>query len=468
MDDAELIAEYDRLLAVEPDLGPDLLARLRQEMRALDLVYADRELGVALRPHFLTRRRYEELATAARTVLGALEKVTAAAVAEPRIATELGLDELERRLVAVDPGYEPAVLHARLDAFVGEGRVRLRRVQRGEPVRPERPARPQPRAVPAARAARARVPPSAAAVRSARPAHGRGRARLARLGRQGPAEDRDRRLGRRADRAGVRAAAQPVRGTRMPAIVCAPEELEYEHGKLRRGEFVIDVSCFKRVIIRELLERLGEGQPLVRAYVARDVCVVNSLRCTVAHRKAAFALLTDERSAAWFTPLEAETIARCVPWTRRLREGNTSHRGRTIDLLPYVRAHRADFVLKPSDSYGGRGVVLGSALDASGWDSALERCSRGDHVVQQALRPQVLEFPIFDANGWAMRPMHVDTDPFVIDGHVEGAMVRLSDSPIVNVTAGGGETGFLVLEREPAEGPRDRAPRGAGAGSARA
>jgi hypothetical protein len=67
-----------------------------------------------------------------------------------------------------------------------------------------------------------------------------------------------------------------------------------------------------------------------------------------------------------------------------------------------------------------------------------------------------------------MRPMHVDTDPFVIDGHVEGAMVRLSDSPIVNVTAGGGETGFLVLEREPAEGPRDRAPRGAGAGSARA
>ena len=31
---------------------------------------------------------------------------------------------------------------------------------------------------------------------------------------------------------------------------------------------------------------------------------------------------------------------------------------------------------------------------------------------------------------------------------VEGVLVRLSDSPIVNVTSGGGETGFYVIEGE--------------------
>jgi hypothetical protein len=33
-------------------------------------------------------------------------------------------------------------------------------------------------------------------------------------------------------------------------------------------------------------------------------------------------------------------------------------------------------------------------------------------------------------------------------GRMEGAMVRLSNSPVVNVTSGGGETGLFVLEGE--------------------
>jgi hypothetical protein len=36
--------------------------------------------------------------------------------------------------------------------------------------------------------------------------------------------------------------------------------------------------------------------------------------------------------------------------------------------------------------------------------------------------------------------------PFLFRGNVCGAMVRLSISPIVNVTSGGGETGFFVIK----------------------
>ena len=43
-------------------------------------------------------------------------------------------------------------------------------------------------------------------------------------------------------------------------------------------------------------------------------------------------------------------------------------------------------------------------------------------------------------------PMFVDTNPFLFRGKVCGAMVRLSNSPIVNVTSGGGETGFFVIK----------------------
>ena len=42
--------------------------------------------------------------------------------------------------------------------------------------------------------------------------------------------------------------------------------------------------------------------------------------------------------------------------------------------------------------------------------------------------------------------MYVDTNPFLFRGRVHGAMVRLSGSPVVNVSSGGGETGFFVIE----------------------
>jgi hypothetical protein len=59
---------------------------------------------------------------------------------------------------------------------------------------------------------------------------------------------------------------------------------------------------------------------------------------------------------------------------------------------------------------------------------------------------QTEEFPIFDEHDWRLQQMFVDTNPFIFRGQAHGAMVRLSDSPLVNVTSGGGETGFFVIE----------------------
>jgi hypothetical protein len=69
----------------------------------------------------------------------------------------------------------------------------------------------------------------------------------------------------------------------------------------------------------------------------------------------------------------------------------------------------------------------------------------GDYVVQEAIDLHTEVFPIFNDNEWMLQPMFVDTNPFLFQGKVCGAMVRLSSSPLVNVTSGGGETGFFVI-----------------------
>jgi hypothetical protein len=55
-------------------------------------------------------------------------------------------------------------------------------------------------------------------------------------------------------------------------------------------------------------------------------------------------------------------------------------------------------------------------------------------------------FPIFNQTDWKLQSMFVDTNPFLFSGKVCGAMVRLANSPIVNVTSGGGQAGFFVMQ----------------------
>ena len=133
-------------------------------------------------------------------------------------------------------------------------------------------------------------------------------------------------------------------------------------------------------------------------------------------------------------------------WTRRVSDRKTTSRGQEINLLEFIRTNRSCLVLKPNDDYGGHGVHFGAQLNEHAWDQVIETALSGDYIVQDALdlRPEV--FPIFSKTDWKLQPMFVDTNPFLFRGKVCGAMVRLSATPIVNVTSGGGETGFFVLQ----------------------
>jgi len=446
----KLIAEYHEMLAADEGLTAEFFACLKGAMRARRLLYGEREISVALRPHLLTRAQYERLARASQVLAGAFEKVVAALVAEPSLTDAVGLTDAERRLALVRPGFSTSAVTTRLDAFV-----------RGEEVKfveynAENPSSLTDQAGLNRVLFEVRAMQKFAAryhLREFDPAESLLRAMLETYREWGGRETPNVAI--------VDWACLPTeheflllrdfftrRG--VPTIICAPDELEYSNGKLRRGDFRVDL-VYKRVIIHELLASCGETHTLVRAYTNGDVCVVNPFRCKVLHKKAAFELLTDEAREGWFNVEERKVIRDCVPWTRRVRERRTTYRGQSVDLIEFVRRSRARLVLKPNDDYGGHGVTLGDRAGAGEWDEALAKALAGDYVVQELVDLRTEEFPVFDDECWALQPMYVDTNPFLFRGRVEGAMVRLSDSPVVNVTSGGGETGFFVIEGEAAE-----------------
>src|SRR5712664_4666699 len=124
-----------------------------------------------------------------------------------------------------------------------------------------------------------------------------------------------------------------------PSIIAAPEDLEFSKGRLRAGEFEIDI-VYKRLLVNEYLPIMREHPALLDAYRARAICMVNSFRSKIIHKKALFAVLTDTRYSSLFSEDEKSMISRHVPWTRKVRRGKSDYHGEEIDLLEFIAARR--------------------------------------------------------------------------------------------------------------------------------
>jgi hypothetical protein len=226
----------------------------------------------------------------------------------------------------------------------------------------------------------------------------------------------------------------------IEATICTPDELDFHNGQMFAAGRPVDF-IYKRVLTTELLQRYGLDHPLVEALIAGAVCMVNPFNCKLLHKKASFALVSDERNAHLFNALEQEAIRQHIPWTRIVEDRHTlDATGATIDLLSYASDHKNELVLKPNDEYGGKGVLIGWECDGATWESALRGALDEPSIIQSRAVIAYEDFPSINEQGTLeISQRLVDCDPFLFHGESVGAcLTRLSTVTLLNVTAGGG------------------------------
>src|SRR5207248_1089904 len=169
----------------------------------------------------------------------------------------------------------------------------------------------------------------------------------------------------------------------IKTVICDPRSLEYRHGRLYAGGVAVNL-VYRRVLTSELLAKHDETRALTDAYLAGAVCVINSFRAKLLHKKMSLALLSDPRYGRLYTPAQKTAIRRHVPWTRRV----------TMELAEEIARHRKTMVLKPNDEYGGKGVILGWTVEQSEWEAAIDVATTQSYVVQKAVEIPRVSFPI--------------------------------------------------------------------------
>jgi hypothetical protein len=237
----------------------------------------------------------------------------------------------------------------------------------------------------------------------------------------------------------------------VPTLIAGPKQLHFDGKSLAAEGKKIDL-VYRRVLINDIVARPQECSALVKAYTANAVCVANTFRCKIPHVKTFFAVLTDEQNGALFSHNERELIKRHIPWTRVVADVQTAHFGEHIELLDFVRRHRDNLVLKPSDEYGGSGVTLGWETNEAAWDAAIElalTAKNGVWIVQERIPIRREVFPYIPQLGKVdFRDMLVDFAPYLFRGKLCGFLTRLSATGLANVTSGGGQVpAFRVAPR---------------------
>jgi len=220
-------------------------------------------------------------------------------------------------------------------------------------------------------------------------------------------------------------------------VIADPRDLELRGDVLYADGKIVDM-VYRRVIIKEVLEKKGDVGDLLEAIKRKTVCVVNPFRAKIVSNKSTLAVLTDPKFDHLFTDEENRVIAEHVPWTRNLKPGKVVYEGTEWDICDLVEKKRENFVIKPCDGYGGKGVKLGWQFTDAEWRTELEAASESNYVIQDMVHIPVEEFPVLKNGKYELQERYVNLNPFAIGGKYGGCISRISMSPIINVSAGGG------------------------------
>jgi len=444
---ADAIKKNHAWLTEHSDQTKKILDDIYRRQTELDIRYSNRTIPTFLRPCFISNAQRQEICNSSQILLGCAERFIEHYVKDETARTAIGLTEQEEKFALMDSGLQRNVVVARPDSFMFGDSLKYLEFNSDSPagvawtdlheqVFLELPhmrelSREQPLGTSSCQ--QLMMEAFLAAYKesglSAQPA-------LAIIDWREGATGRE-----------FYVIRDYYKRHGIEAVVADPREMELRGTTLYAAGTPVSM-VYRRVIIQELLEKKDEKgiSDFLKAYQQKLVCVVNPFSAKISGSKAFMAVLSDPQYEKYFNNQQNEIKRTYVPWTRVLKESQAEYRDRQTELFEIVRTERERMVIKPTNGYGGKGVVIGRETNQSEWDSMIEQAANkpGAMTAQEYVQIPEEEFPFLEPE-FHFEKLKVNLNPYLFGGKYAGSFVRLSKSSIINVTQGGEMVPIFVL-----------------------
>jgi len=415
----DVVTRYHRLME-QNGFGEAAWAEaLQQKMREERLTDSGRLISPVLRPVFVTPKQLDALSRTAAQISLIFDKLESLMVARPALLNRLQMLPAEKSLLGIDPGYPHFSLNGSMDITFSGAACFLSGID-------------------------ASRPPGLAYAGA-----------LADLFLDLPIVKEFKRNGHKVSKLpGVRRVSQSVtaawhqfggKGKPMVAVVdwaptnesasegelltdlltlqgldarfVPPEKLRFENGQLRSGERRIEVVV-RRILARDLVTRWDLTHPLLEAYRARAVCMINSFRAEIGQRRAFLEMLTDETFTAHLAAAERKLLKHLVRWTRLVSARKVRYEDQEVDLLEWTVKNRERLMLLPDRPAPDLRTYAGSEMTGAAWEWAVKQALRTPYVVQECTPSGGETFPFFQYGEFKLRQVDVTVQAQLLGGEL--------------------------------------------------
>ena len=203
---------------------------------------------------------------------------------------------------------------------------------------------------------------------------------------------------------------------------------------------------YRRVITRELLQQYEQVTEFIQCMKEGLVCCCNSFRSYIGGNKKVLSLISNPRFQEIFSKKELKLIKLTIPWTEILADNVAYFGGKRINLRDFITENKDLLVLKPANMYGGKNVYIGLETDQETWERVMnQHIADESWVVQEYVEIPTDIYPEI-VEGISFKRKNVNINPFALLGKYSGTITRVSDSAVINVSAGGGLVPTLGAE----------------------
>lgn len=199
-------------------------------------------------------------------------------------------------------------------------------------------------------------------------------------------------------------------------------DLKYHNGKPYLDGTGVDVILRYFGLEEMLAHPDGEAllEPVFRAHDDGTAVLWTPMSSNLFGHKGTLAMLSEfAADSAVFSGAERELIDRVVPWSRMLGGPGA---GADADVIDDCLARRETLVLKPTQMYGGRGVVIGREVDERSWREAVTEGATSGCVIQQEVRPDIE--PVVDPETGERRDWYAVWGAFMTPAGFAGGHAR--------------------------------------------
>lgn len=205
--------------------------------------------------------------------------------------------------------------------------------------------------------------------------------------------------------------------------ICEISDMVYDGSVLRTGSGMDVRAVYRRAVTSDILRHYDEVSDFIEAVKDGNVLIFGDFFTQIVHNKILYKIIWEKATMDMLSDAQREYVIKHIP--RTFRPGSIPKE--------QILCKKDNWILKPEDSYGSKGIYPGISYSDEEWKDIVENKVDFDSYILQEFHTPYTDYNYILENGKLRREkLYNLTGLYVYNGRLKGIYSRISKDPIIS------------------------------------